>query len=59
MKTNKLDLIDIMMSTNPYEKSLKQSIKEAVTAAKETEGYSYLSLNEYLDLQTMLNEMEL
>jgi len=59
MNLNKIDFIELMNSSNPYEKGLKQSVKEAVNTAREEEGYSHLSLSEYLDLQTMLNEMEL
>jgi hypothetical protein len=55
----KLDLIDLMMSTNPYDKNVKELLKESITKTKEKEGYAHLPIIDYLDLQTMLEEMEL
>ena len=52
-------LWDLLMSTNPYEQSSKEVVKEALEKAKQEEGYPYLTLSEYLDIKTMLNEMEL
>jgi len=52
-------LWDLLMSTNPYEQSSKEVVKEALEKAKQEEGYPYLTLSEYLDVKTMLNEMEL
>ena len=52
-------LWDLLMSTNPYEQSSKEVVKEALEKAKQEEGYPYLTLGEYLDVKTMLNEMEL
>ena len=47
------------MSNNPYDQSSKEMLKESIIKRKAEEGYSDLAILEYLDLQSMFEEMEL
>ena len=58
-KNTKMALMDLVMSSNPYDQKMKELLKNSLIESKKEEGYAHLSILNYLNLQTMLEEMEL